>query len=420
MEKMTATPVRGMRDLLPEEARLRDYMAQKIAEVYSKWGFERIETPALERIEYLTSGQGGENEKLIFRVMKRGEKLNLQTASSENDLVDSGLRFDLTVPLSRFVATNISSLKLPLKSLQIGHVWRAERPQRGRYRQFTQCDIDTIGMDAPFAEIELIVATSECLTALELSDFRVRVNDRRILSALVAACGFPDEATPSVLIALDKADKIGVDGVAAELAEFAESSVKKLINALSSEALTVREFVNNYAPEVEETIVTDLEEVITKSNASVSRKDSVVFDPFLVRGMGYYTGVVFEAWHPDYPFSLAGGGRYDKMIGRFLGKDIPACGFSIGFERVFGILKDRKTSGVGLPKRVAVLFEDKEGYDIAHAFARNLRLEGAVVSVIPKRKRIGTQIEELRLTGFQYVWLTENGETRQLRTESRE
>ena len=406
MSRISATPVRGMRDLLPEETRIRDELTYKIASIYRRWGFQRIETPALERIEFLTAGQGGENEKLIFKVLKRGEKLDLTAAAGEDDLVDSGLRFDLTVPLTRFVASNAATLTMPFKALQIGSVWRAERPQRGRFRQFTQCDIDIIGLEAPFAEIELVLATSECLASLGLRDFQVKINDRRLLTAIVTSSGFKEEDAGAVFIALDKFDKVGLDGVRTELAGFDDGAVARLLGILSGAggAQTVGDFVRGSGIAVPQSVVGELEEIIGRTAVAPESGGRIVFDPFLIRGMGYYTGAVFEVWHKDYPFSMAGGGRYDKMIGRWLGRDVPACGFSIGFERLVTELAEKGMAGVEAPKRVAVLFEEGAVF-AAHEQARRFRGEGAVATVLPRAKRMGHQLEELQKQGYGEAWL---------------
>jgi histidyl-tRNA synthetase len=413
-----------MRDLLPEETRIRDYLTHEIAAIYRRWGFQRIETPALERIEFLTAGQGGENEKLIFKVLKRGEKLDLAAAAGEDDLVDAGLRFDLTVPLTRFVASHGSELPMPFKALQIGSVWRAERPQRGRFRQFTQCDIDIIGLEAPFAEVELIMATSECLTALGLRDFTVKVNDRRLLAALAASCGFSADQQGAVFIALDKFDKVGLDGVKADLTGFDERAVGRLLDILSQsgQARSVGEFARNAGInagiETPGSTVAELEEIIGRTALPPESGARVVFDPLLIRGMGYYTGAVFEVWHKDYPFSMAGGGRYDKMIGRWLGREVPACGFSIGFERLVTELAQKGIAGAAAPRRIAMLFEDG-GVFAAQERARGLRTGDTVVSVLPRAKRMGHQLEELRKQGYSEAWLVGNDGARQLSFEQK-
>jgi histidyl-tRNA synthetase len=404
-----------MRDLLPQETRVRDYLTQKIASTYRRWGFERIETPALERIEFLTAGQGGENEKLIFKILKRGEKLDLRAAASEDDLVDAGLRFDLTVPLARFVATHAAKLAMPFKALQIGSVWRAERPQHGRFRQFTQCDIDIVGLAAPFAEVELILATSECIAALGLRDFQVKVNDRRLLSAIVESCGFPAADGSAVFIALDKFDKVGVDGVRQELSAFDEGAVSRLLGILTnaSPSMTVNDFIAANSITVGAEVASDLNTLLALKPSA----GRVAFDPFLIRGMGYYTGAVFEVWHPGFSFSMAGGGRYDKMIGRWLGRETPACGFSIGFERMVEALSGENAAGMSDVKRVAVLFEPATVV-AAHEHARPMRESGAVVTVLPRAKKMGAQLQELAKTGVSEAWLVGTEGPRKLTLEA--
>lgn len=395
------TPPRGMRDLLPKEVALRDRATSIILETYRKYGFVRVETPALENIENLTGGEGGENEKLVFKVLKRGEKLSQAGAGA--DLADLGLRFDLTVPLARYYASNFAALPNPLKAVQIGPVWRAERPQKGRYRQFTQCDIDVIGMEAPIAEVELILATSEALLALGFSNFQVRINDRRVLQSLAEHCGFRPEAFNSVFITLDKIDKIGLEGVRTELMENAQNgeAVGKLLGLLSKmSADQTFEQKRTLLPDPADGSVYDaLQTVIDTIQAQAGGRFGIVFDPLLVRGMSYYTGQIFEIVSPEFPSSLAGGGRYDKMIGKFLGREVPACGFSIGFERVISIL-EAKNPAPADRKKLALLFEKGDPLTAVTAAARKLREEGYVVSLQVKRAKLRKQLDELALQGF--------------------
>ena len=314
---LSKKPVTGMKDILPAEMQLRDYCIGVIKETYAKFGFTSIETPCVENIQNLTSKQGGENEKLIFKILKRGEKLNLETAKSEGDLVDGGLRYDLTVPLVRFYSNHSNELPSPFKALQIGNVWRADRPQKGRYRQFMQCDIDILGEPSNLAEIELILATTTTLGRLGFKDFRIRINERRILKAMAAYSGFPEESYDTVFIILDKMDKIGMDGVARELEEsgFSSESAKKYLKLfadLSGQAdglsWLAKELEGYLEPEVEE----NLQEIIASVRATKASDFEIVFDPTLVRGMSYYTGTIFEISMPQFGGSCGGGGRYDK------------------------------------------------------------------------------------------------------------
>ncbi len=401
------TPPRGMRDLLPREVTLRDHATSVILETYRKYGFVRVETPALENIENLTGGEGGENEKLVFKVLKRGEKLlNSGTGAVGLDLADLGLRFDLTVPLARYYAGNFSALPNPLKAVQIGPVWRAERPQKGRYRQFTQCDIDIIGMDSPFAEVELILATSDALLALGFSNFTVRINDRRVLQSLAEYSGFQPEAFNRAFIALDKIDKIGIEGVRNELigTEQNVEAVEKLLDVLTkmSTQQTFEQKKGLLPDQMDRPVYDALQTVIDTVLAQAGGRFGILFDPLLVRGMSYYTGQIFEISSAEFPSSLAGGGRYDKMIGKFLGRDIPACGFSIGFERVISILEAKNPTSPVHSRKLALLFEKTDPLADVVATARKLRDEGYAVSLQVKRPKLRKQLDELALQDFSF------------------
>ena len=343
---LSKKPVNGMKDILPEEMQIRDYVQQVIKETYRSFGFTPIETPCMENIANLSNKQGGENEKLIFKVMKRGEKLKIAEAKEEADLVDFGMRYDLTVPLVRFYANNANDLPSPFKALQMGSVWRADRPQRGRYRQFMQCDIDIIGEPSNLAEIELILATTTTIGRLGFKNFEIRINERRILKAMTAYSGFPEEEFDTVFIILDKMDKIGLDGVAEELAKegYAKESIDKYLalfegvskaqNGIKYLADTLQGFLE---PEVEQ----NLQEIIDSVETAKTADFKMVFDPTLVRGMSYYTGTIFEISMDEFGGSVGGGGRYDEMIGKFTGNNTSACGFSIGFERIVMLLLER-------------------------------------------------------------------------------
>ena len=347
-------PVTGMKDILPEEMAIREYVQRVISETYAGFGFTRIETPCVETIGNLTSKSGGDNEKLIFRILKRGEKLNLETAQTQEDLVDSGLRYDLTVPLVRYYSNNSSVLPAPFKALQMGNVWRADRPQRGRYRQFMQCDIDILGEADNLAEIELILATTTTLGRLDFRGFEIRINDRRLLKAMASWAGFAESDYDSVFITIDKMDKIGIDGVKAELLEsgYDEATVGKYVDllrrAVNGEA-SLRGIMDTVGEDLAKDPVTNLEEIITAVDASKQADFKMVFDPTLVRGMSYYTGTIFEIAIPEFGGSCGGGGRYDEMVGKFTGQNVPACGFSIGFERIVLLLTEKgfKVPGSG-------------------------------------------------------------------------
>lgn len=356
-------PMTGMKDILPSEMQIRDYIIGIIKDTYNLFGFVSIETPAVEHIENLLSKQGGDNEKLIFKILKRGEKLNLEQANKETDLVDGGLRYDLTLPLARYYANNEAKLNTPFKTLQIGSVWRAERPQKGRFRQFTQCDIDILGDDSYLSEIELITATSMALEKIcPDNKFQVRINDRQILKAMALYAEFDENLLDRIFIILDKLDKISFEGVKKELLELgiAQENIDKYISLfdnLDSSNLALEELKLILKDYIDENIIDNLINIINISNSNLENRVDIIFDPSLVRGMDYYTGTIFEISMEGFLGSVAGGGRYDKMIGKFIGKDVPACGFSIGFERIIGILMDNNFKFQINKSKVAYLFE---------------------------------------------------------------
>ena len=335
-----------MKDILPKEMAIRNYVMNMIRETYGTFGFSAIETPCVEHIENLCSKQGGENEKLIFKIMKRGEKLKLDTAKTENDLTDSGLRYDLTVPLYRYYSNNANELPAPFKALQMGNVWRADRPQRGRFRQFMQCDIDILGEPTYLAEIELVLATTTLLGKLDFQNFTIRINDRRILKAMAQYSGFPAESFDTVFIILDKMDKIGIEGVAEELEKegFAKESIDTylgLFREITNDVEGVRYIKEKLSDVLEAGIAEDLETIINTVESVKTADFKMSFDPTLVRGMSYYTGPIFEISMDEFGGSVGGGGRYDEMIGKFTGNNTCACGFSIGFERIVMLLLER-------------------------------------------------------------------------------
>ena len=406
---LSKKPVTGMKDILPEEMQIRDYVIGVIKETYGKFGFTSIETPCMENIENLCSKQGGDNEKLIFKILKRGEKLKLETAETEADLVDSGLRYDLTVPLSRYYSNNANELPAPFKALQMGNVWRADRPQRGRFRQFMQCDIDILGEPSNLAEIELILATTTTLGKLGFKGFEIRINDRQILKAMAAYSGFAEEAYDSVFITLDKMDKIGLEGVEAELLEkgFAKEAVEKYLalyreleqqeNGVAYLAETLRDVLEPEAAE-------GLQEIIDSVSVTKGAEFKMVFDATLVRGMSYYTGTIFEIALPGFGGSCGGGGRYDKMVGKFTGKDVPACGFSIGVERIVMLLMESGFKVPGSPKKVAYLIEKGvSGQRLCEVIAKaqKERQNGAQVLVARMNKNKKFQKEQLTAEGYE-------------------
>ena len=405
---LSKKPVNGMKDILPEEMQIRDYVQQVIKDTYRSFGFTPIETPCMENIANLSNKQGGENEKLIFKVMKRGEKLKLQEAMTEADLVDFGMRYDLTVPLARFYSNHANDLPSPFKALQMGSVWRADRPQRGRYRQFMQCDIDIIGEPSNLAEIELILATTTTIGKLGFKRFEIRINERRILKAMAAYSGFKEEEYDTVFIILDKMDNIGPDGVAEELLKegYPNDAVEKYLalfrgveTAENGLSYLAKELTGYLEPEVEQ----NLREIMGSVEAAKTADFQLVFDPTLVRGMSYYTGTIFEIAMPELGAACGGGGRYDKMVGKFTGNDVPACGFSIGFERIVLLLME---SGFVVPdqrEKIAYLIEKgypAEALSQVIAKAQAERAEGRQVLVVRMNKNKKFQKDKLAAEGY--------------------
>lgn len=406
-------PVNGMKDILPNEARIRDYVTGVIKNTYTAFGFSPIETPVMEDIDNLLGSKGGENEKLIFKVLKRGEKLNIPDATTEEEVVDFGMRYDLTVPLCRYYSCHENELVAPFKALQIGNVWRADRPQKGRYRQFTQCDIDIIGEPSNLAEKELILATGACIGRLGFSDFNIRINDRGILRSMVEASGFPLDKCDEVFITLDKMDKIGIEGVESELLEmgFSKDSVSKYLGLFKDieEIFDFKEKINKLKEELTNFGVEchkyfdNVLEIAETVNAAKECDFNLIFDPTLVRGMGYYTGTIFEIEMPELSISCGGGGRYDNLVGAFLGKDVPACGFSIGFERIILLLLEKGYEVPGEDKKIAYLVEKgypKEKLSDVFSEAAKLRKSGSTVLVTGMNKNKKFQKEQLEKEGY--------------------
>lgn len=400
--------VTGMKDILPEEMFIRDYLINIIKKTYGSFGFTSIETPAMEHIENLLSKQGGDNEKLIFKILKRGEKLKLENIKDENDLVDAGLRYDLTLPLARYYSNNQANLPNPFKALQIGNVYRADRPQKGRFRQFTQCDIDILGEASNLAEIELILATTKALSEIAKGKhFTVRINDRRILMAMALYAGYDEDNIGNVFIILDKMDKIGMEGVKKELTELdGEEKCSKYLNlfeGLKDNTEAVLSLKDKLKGFIEDGVLDSLCEIMDTVLEVNTNDFSLVFDPTLVRGMGYYTGTIFEVSMEGFSGSVAGGGRYDKMIGRFTGNDTPACGFSIGFERIITILLD---AGFKIPdesRKIAFLYEKNIDVNVLKDIlkeAASLREAGNIVLVSKMNKNKKFQKEGLEKQGY--------------------
>ena len=374
-------PPRGMRDFLPVEKSTRDYLLGKILTSYRSFGFQEIETPALENIERLTSSDGGDNESLAFRVLKRGEELEQALGKSEDQLSDLGLRYDLTVPLTRFYATNQSKLPKVLKAIQTGPVWRAERPQKGRYRQFIQCDIDIIGDDSSLAEIEILNASLHALASLGLSTVTIRVNHRELLSKSIEDLGVSLKDQQRAMITIDKLDKIGIEGVCLELQERFDDSVaskaKTWLSGMSSDQSPPNQLADVF------------------SSLALAHPGKLRFDPTLVRGMGYYTGIIFEIEHPESGSSIGGGGRYDGMVGKWLGEDVPAVGISLGFERVADLVEVP-----ALETKSLVLVFDQSDLQQALTTQAQAIAAGYLVRLEPKPKKLNTLLDSLKLQGF--------------------
>ena len=410
---MKTTPVKGTNDYLPREAALRDFLQQTILDVYIENGFEHIITPAIEDAENLSKSEGGENLNLIFNILKRGDKLDKVidagvTHEKEKDLYDLGLRYDLTLPLSRYYANNQNTLLLPMKCIQIDKVYRAERPQKGRLREFIQCDIDIIGSESSDSEVELILTTAKALSAIGLRNFKIKINDRRLLHAVLADVGFKSEDMDSVCISFDKMDKVGVDGVCEELLGkgFNQDTVAGFKDLLSGEEINLAYLKSKLS----DTSAVDSLENIIKTVEEVSEgKVEVVFDISLVRGQGYYTGTVFEVVSSDFSGSVGGGGRYDKLIGKFIGKDVPAVGFSIGFERIFSILTEGGLDIADDKRRIALIYDELD-FVKALKEADKLRAEGLIVSLYQKPKKLGKFIDRLEENGFKGFWLVSEKE----------
>ena len=396
---MKIQALKGMRDLLPAEQTLRDYIQGQILDVYRAAGFERISTPMLEDMENLDKSDGGENLNLIFKVLKRGEKLAAALdAGKYDELADMGLRYDLTLPLSRYYAANRSALPTPFKVIQTDRVFRAERPQKGRLREFVQCDIDILGDESPNAEVELIDVTARALLAIGFDGFTVNINDRRILRGMLESMGFAPDSLDSVCITFDKMDKVGPEGVRAELTEkqMPPAAVEALAAFLAGGDMSLEAVAARCA---DPAIAGGLQYVLDTVRRLAGDKYKVAYCPSLVRGQGYYTGMVFEVVCPQFAGAVAGGGRYDNMVGKFLGQQVPAVGFSIGFERVCGILLEQGYQIPGAKPKVALLYPAGADFPAVLAKAEALRADYAV-TVLAQGKKLGKQLAGLEAAGF--------------------
>ncbi len=404
-------PVTGMKDMLPDEMEIRDYLIGLIKDTYKTFGFTSMETPCVEHIENLCSKQGGDNEKLIFKIMKRGEKLKIGEAKEENDLADGGLRYDLTVPLARYYANHSNELPSPFKALQIGNVWRADRPQKGRFRQFMQCDIDILGEGSVLAEIELILATTSMLGKLDFKNFTVCINDRSILRAMAAFSGFREDDFDEVFIILDKMDKIGREGVAEELEEMGYTrenteAYLKLFEIAAPDVSGIRSLKEKLGDYLPDETAEGMEMIMSSVEAAKECAFTLKFDPTLVRGQSYYTGTIFEVVMDEFGGSVAGGGRYDRMIGKFTGQDTPACGFSIGFERIVMLLLENGYQVPGGRKKKAYLLDKKmpeDGLLKVLALSKADREAGKQVLIVRMKKNKKFQKDQLTEEGYQEI-----------------
>ncbi len=395
---MKITPVKGTNDYLPAQAEVRDYLQKKICETYENCGFQRIFTPILEDIENLDKSEGGENLNLIFKVMKRGEKLKKAIAAGQADqIADMGLRYDLTLPLSRYYANNKASLPTPFKVIQIDKVYRAERPQKGRLREFMQCDIDILGSESSSCEIELMHTTAKALLNIGIDRFKIKVNDKRVLKDILLTTGFTEDQLDSVCITFDKLNKIKAEGVAAELKAkgFDENVIASFMDLIAHAPFTL-DYARTISKNTE--YIDALSHIIETSNRLSEGKYTVEYDMTLVRGQGYYTGTVFEIESLDFNSSIAGGGRYDNLIGKFLKEQIPAVGFSIGFERIFSILMEKQSKIMEKPKKIVLLYEEDQIEDAIRK-AEELRSQ-YITALYVKPKKMGKFLNRLEEQGY--------------------
>ncbi len=396
---MKITTVKGMNDYLPQEAELRDYLQSKILETYKKQGFNRIYTPIVEDIENLEKSEGGENLNLIFKILKRGDKLTkVIERGAFSELADMGLRYDLTLPLSRFYACHKNDLILPFKVIQIDKVYRAERPQKGRDREFVQCDIDILGSSSINSEIELIETTSRALLSIGIENFTIKINDRQLLRKMLTSFGFRDEDIDSICITFDKLDKIGKSGVEQELINkgIEKNVIRTFCDKLDTLPKTLQEFESQFGKTLEGE---NLQKIIDSVNSLSKGKYDIQFDLTLVRGQGYYTGTVFEIESADFSCSIGGGGRYDNLIGKFSGEQVPAVGFSIGFERIFSILISKNLKNDS--KKVAIIY-DKDNFIEALHFSHKIQ-DKYLTCLFERPKKLGkllNKLEELKYYGF--------------------
>lgn len=404
--KINTEPVRGTKDYGPKEMEIRDFVTQKILSTYKQNGFLHIKTPILEDINLLDGSDGGDNLKLMFKILKRGEKLNLEGNNlKERDLIDMGLRYDLTVPLARFYANNQNNLPKPFKSIQIDDSFRAERPQRGRYRQFTQCDIDILGDNSENAEIEILQVAGETLQNIGFENFTFKINDRRILNNLILTAGFSTEDLQKVCITLDKRDKIGYEGIKKELLEngYNETNIDNIISILAD--ITEKGIDALYNTKVDIEYIDRLKRIIDSVNYLSKNKYKVEFDISIIRGQGYYTSTVMEVYLDGFSGASGGGGRYDEMIGKIINVPTTAVGFSIGYERVCLILQEMNKK-VYQETKTALIYD--KNYDFVEVMKQKEQTKG-IVMIVPKAKNLQNQVNKLRDLGIDnFVMLSNN------------
>lgn len=390
-----------MRDFLPADVRKRDYALRVIKQVYESYGFEPLETPSVENLETLMGKYGDEGNQLVFKILKRGEKLDLANASKESDLSDLALRYDLTVPLARVVANNKNDLPKFFKRYQIQPVWRADRPAKGRFREFYQCDVDAIGSSSMVVEAELLSAVSEILRRLGFEDFTIRLNDRRVLTEILDTAGVPDELHTDALVAIDKLDKIGSEGVAKELSD---RGISDQASAMLLEIFAKTQEIHNQESDINRTIVANLINIVSNETLSelgqilkFAPKAPILIDPSLARGLSYYTGAIMEITVPDLAGSLGGGGRYDGLIGMFGKEQIPACGFSLGLERILVVMEERgmfpPEIAESTPADVLVTIFSEDTVPDSLKLANELRANGLRVTLYPEADKLGKQFK---------------------------
>ena len=411
---MKIKTVKGMNDYLPSDAEIRDYLQSVIIETYKNSGFEHIITPIMEDAENLDKSEGGDNLNLIFKVLKRGAKLEKALESGDRKaLSDMGLRYDLTLPLCRYFANNRQNLMVPFKAIQADRVYRAENSQKGRLREFIQCDIDIIGSAAPECEIELILTTAKAIQKIGIGDFKIKINDRSLLRAVIEKIGFDEADFDSVCITFDKLDKIGSDGVKAELLSkgFDETVVQSFCQFFSVDKITMGDVRSLLG---ESDAISNLEYIMNSIEAIAGDSIKLDFDISLVRGQGYYTGTVFEIHSLEFSGAIGGGGRYDNLIGKFIGESVPAVGFSIGFERIFAILKDRGNFKIPDGKDKVVVLYDRENYVEAQK-AIEFR-ENYDVNLCERGKKTGKQLSRFAERG--YSWFYTVGQSEELQSLS--